>query len=50
MSASNWAKFDWQDPFLLEQQLTEEERLIRQTATPRNPSLSRRINRPVHFS
>jgi len=32
MSASNWAKFDWQDPFLLEQQLTEEERLIRDSA------------------
>ncbi len=32
MSASDWAKFDWQDPFLLEQQLTEEERLIRDSA------------------
>ena len=32
MSASNWAKFNWQDPFLLEQQLTEEERLIRDSA------------------
>jgi glutaryl-CoA dehydrogenase len=32
MSASNWAKFDWQDPFLLEQQLTEEERQIRDSA------------------
>lgn len=33
MSATNtWAKFDWQDPFLLEQQLTEEERQVRDTA------------------
>lgn len=32
MSAANWPIFDWQDPFLLEQQLTEEERLIRDTA------------------
>jgi glutaryl-CoA dehydrogenase len=32
VSATKWAKFDWQDPFLLEQQLTEEERLIRDTA------------------
>ena len=26
------AKFDWADPFLLEQQLTAEERMIRDTA------------------
>ena len=26
------AKFNWQDPFLLELQLTEEERMIRDTA------------------
>ena len=26
------AKFNWQDPFLIEQQLTEEERMIRDTA------------------
>jgi len=25
-------RFDWQDPFLLEQQLTEEERMIRDSA------------------
>ncbi len=31
--ASHWAKnFDWQDPFLLDQQLTEEERMVRDTA------------------
>ena len=29
---SHWAKFDWQDPFLLEDQLTEEEKLARDTA------------------
>jgi glutaryl-CoA dehydrogenase len=27
-----WAKFDWQDPFLLEQQLSTEERQVRDTA------------------
>ncbi|MCZ6830282.1 MAG: acyl-CoA dehydrogenase [Gammaproteobacteria bacterium] len=27
-----WPAFNWEDPFLLEQQLTEEERLIRDTA------------------
>ncbi len=27
-----WASFDWQDPFLLEQQLSAEERLVRDTA------------------
>ncbi|MEH6581876.1 MAG: acyl-CoA dehydrogenase [Halioglobus sp.] len=33
MSQSNrWAAFNWEDPFLLEQQLTEEERLVRDTA------------------
>lgn len=28
----SWGKFDWQDPFLLEQQLTEEERMVRDAA------------------
>ena len=28
----HWANFDWQDPFLLEQQLTDEQRLVRETA------------------
>jgi glutaryl-CoA dehydrogenase len=32
MSSKAWARFDWQDPFLLDQQLREEERLIRDTA------------------
>ena len=33
MSANiKWAAFNWEDPFLLEQQLTEEERLVRDTA------------------
>ena len=33
MSNSHWCKnFDWQDPFLLEQQLTEAERMVRDTA------------------
>lgn len=31
-SSTTWAAFNWQDPFLLEQQLTEEERLVRDTA------------------
>ena len=29
---SHWAKFDWQDPFLIEQQLTDEEKMARDTA------------------
>ena len=29
---TRWAKFDWQDPLLLEELLTEEERLVRDTA------------------
>jgi glutaryl-CoA dehydrogenase len=29
---TNWAAFNWEDPFLLESQLTEEERLVRDTA------------------
>ena len=28
----SWAQFDWQDPFLLEQQLTDEERMVRDAA------------------
>jgi glutaryl-CoA dehydrogenase len=32
LSAHHRAIFDWQDPFLLDQQLTEEERLVRDTA------------------
>ena len=28
----SWGKFDWQDPFLLEQQLTDEERMVRDAA------------------
>ncbi|WP_419814642.1 acyl-CoA dehydrogenase [Glacieibacterium sp.] len=31
-AAPAWAKFDWQDPLLLEAQLTEEERMIRDSA------------------
>ena len=30
--STSWAAFNWEDPFLLEQQLTEEERLIRDSA------------------
>jgi len=28
----NWQKIDWQDPFLLEQQLTDEQRMVRDSA------------------
>ena len=28
----SWGQFDWQDPFLLEQQLTDEERMVRDAA------------------
>ena len=31
-STIKWPAFNWEDPFLLEQQLTEEERLVRDTA------------------
>ena len=27
-----WQKLDWQDPFLLEQQLTDEQRMVRDSA------------------
>ena len=30
--ASDWGKFNWEDPFNLDEQLTEEERLIRDSA------------------
>lgn len=32
MSGASWAKFNWEDPFLLDDQLTEEERMVRDTA------------------
>jgi glutaryl-CoA dehydrogenase len=32
MSTTTWGRFDWQDPFHLEQQLTEEERMVCATA------------------
>ena len=32
MAKTTWGKFDWQDPFRLEDQLTEEERMVRDTA------------------
>lgn len=32
MSTTQWAKFNWEDPFLLDDQLTEEERMVRDTA------------------
>lgn len=31
-SSKQWQKMNWQDPFLLEQQLTDEQRLVRDTA------------------
>ena len=30
--ASDWATFNWEDPFLIEQQLSEEERMVQDTA------------------
>lgn len=33
MSTTSWPKMNWEDPFQLEQQLIEEERLVRDTAT-----------------
>jgi glutaryl-CoA dehydrogenase len=32
MAGTEWAKFDWQDPFRLEDQLNEEERMVRDSA------------------
>lgn len=32
MAGNSWQAFNWQDPFLLEQQLSEEQRLVRDTA------------------
>ena len=32
MPATRWPRFDWQDPLLLDQQLTEDERMIRDSA------------------
>lgn len=32
MTTSDWGSFDWQDPFRIEEQLDEEERLVMQTA------------------
>ncbi len=31
-NGKRWQKIDWQDPFLLEQQLTDEQRMVRDTA------------------
>lgn len=31
-NGKSWQKIDWQDPFLLEQQLTDEQRMVRDTA------------------
>jgi glutaryl-CoA dehydrogenase len=31
-NAKRWQKMDWQDPFLLEQQLTDEQRMVRDSA------------------
>ncbi len=32
MASFGWASFDWQDPFLLSRELSEEERLVQETA------------------
>jgi glutaryl-CoA dehydrogenase len=32
MAARKWQKIDWQDPFLLEQQLDAEQRMVRASA------------------
>ena len=31
-ASAKWPRFNWEDPFLFEQQLTDEERLVRDTA------------------
>ena len=32
MAAKQWQKLDWQDPFLLQQQLTDEQRMVQESA------------------
>ena len=32
MASFGWASFDWQDPFLIAQELSDEERMIMETA------------------
>ena len=32
MASKKWQKLNWQDPFLLEQQLTDEQRMVQQSA------------------
>ncbi|MFM7274296.1 MAG: acyl-CoA dehydrogenase family protein, partial [Gammaproteobacteria bacterium] len=32
MASFGWASFDWEDPFLIAQELSEEERMVMQTA------------------
>ena len=42
------AYFQWDDPFLLDEQLTEDERMIRDTAAPmRRTSCCRASSRPI---
>ncbi len=31
-AGKSWQKLNWQDPFLLEQQLTDEQRMVRDSA------------------
>ena len=32
MAGNSWKSINWKDPFLLEQQLTDDQRLVRDTA------------------
>ena len=32
MAGRKWQKLNWQDPFLLDQQLTDEQRMVQQSA------------------
>ncbi|MBT3411596.1 MAG: acyl-CoA dehydrogenase, partial [Halieaceae bacterium] len=32
MAGKKWQKLNWQDPFLLDQQLTDEQRMVQQSA------------------
>ncbi|KMQ76919.1 hypothetical protein [Marinobacter subterrani] len=38
---ANQASFNWEDPLLLDQQLTEEERMVRDSARPPGPGHAR---------
>ncbi|MEJ2233793.1 MAG: hypothetical protein P8X67_07695, partial [Syntrophobacterales bacterium] len=48
--ATMWASFNWEDPFRLEQQLTDDERLVMDTARQyAQEQLAPRVQEAYHF-